>query len=223
MRIEARRLDDGRIEFALRERGGERILPPARYFPAETEAGRWLNASWITVGAGDEFAAAPPTATPGAATTSPPSVWTPFTFADDLTGELSTTISSVATKWTDDDLGGYYAAPQLTARCDPTTGFKVFVHWDSHITTSARASQRSSTTGRGAFAVDGGSVQGFAWTGSKRNEATFAAFPEEVADWLRNGSDRIVIRVYNHDGESLTATFPIGGYAQAERAHLSCR
>ena len=65
VRIEARRLADGRVEFALRERGGERILPRARYFPAETEAGRWLNASWITVGEGREFAAAPtPTPTP---------------------------------------------------------------------------------------------------------------------------------------------------------------
>ena len=100
MRIEARHLDDGRIEFALRERGGERILPPARYFPAETEAGRWLNASWIAVGAG---AARPP-----------PSVWTPDTFADDLTGALSTTISSVATMWDD---SGRYDVPVLTVRC----------------------------------------------------------------------------------------------------------
>ena len=58
-RIEARRLEDGRIEFALRERGGDRILPPARYFPAETEAGRWLSASWISVGEDPILSATP--------------------------------------------------------------------------------------------------------------------------------------------------------------------
>ena len=255
MRIEARRLDDGRIEFALRERGGERILPPKRYFPAETEAGRWLNASWITVGASDEFAAAPPPAA-----TPPPAlgVWKTDTSTDDLTGETRV-VYSVATKWDD---SGRRDAPVLAARCDPETGlnlivnwyaalrfvwndfgrgsfavdggsvqarcslrngFELFVTWDRHITTSASSSQRSSITGRGSFAVDRGSVQEFAWRNSTDNNATFAAFPEQVADWLRNGSDRIVIRVYNYDGESLTATFPIGGYAQSERANLGCR
>ena len=95
VRIEARRLDDGRVEFALRERGGERILPRARYFPAETEAGRWLNASWITVGEGREFSAAP-TPTP----TATQERTTPFegvgrnyaTTRDDFTDEINTGI-----------------------------------------------------------------------------------------------------------------------------------
>lgn len=95
VRIEARRLDDGRVEFALRERGGERILPRARYFPAETEAGRWLNASWITVGEGRDFTAAP-TPTP----TATQERTTPFegvgrnyaTTRDDFTDEINTGI-----------------------------------------------------------------------------------------------------------------------------------
>lgn len=78
VRIEARRLADGRIEFALRERGGERILPPARYFPTSSE-GRWLNSSWINVG--DE-----PVAMPGRSSSVPPH-WTWFD-GENVNGKL---------------------------------------------------------------------------------------------------------------------------------------
>ena len=44
VRIEARRLDDGRTEFALSV-DGERCLPRSRYFPAEPGHGRWLRSS----------------------------------------------------------------------------------------------------------------------------------------------------------------------------------
>ena len=67
VRIEARRLGDGRIEFALSERGtdgewGDRVLPSSRYFPAGSRGG-WLRSSPVSVGASapDEGA---PTATP---------------------------------------------------------------------------------------------------------------------------------------------------------------
>ena len=55
VRIAARRLTDGRVEFALQVRGsdaawGERLLPETRYLPADAEAGRWLVSSPLTTG-----------------------------------------------------------------------------------------------------------------------------------------------------------------------------
>jgi hypothetical protein len=44
-RIVARRLDDGRIEFAYRPEGGEVIAPTRRLFPTSARVGRWLNSS----------------------------------------------------------------------------------------------------------------------------------------------------------------------------------
>ena len=48
-RISARQLADGRIEFALTPLNGERILPPARYFPAAPRPNRWLRSTEITI------------------------------------------------------------------------------------------------------------------------------------------------------------------------------
>ena len=55
VRVAARRLDDGRTEFALQERTageswGERRLPRARFFPAGAAVDRWLSSSPLTVG-----------------------------------------------------------------------------------------------------------------------------------------------------------------------------
>ena len=54
VRITARRLDDGRTEFALQQRGaddqwGERQLPTRRFFPANVAAGRWLVSAPLTI------------------------------------------------------------------------------------------------------------------------------------------------------------------------------
>lgn len=53
VRITARQLDNGRVEFALQQRTdgewGERILPRSRYFPANPKHNRWLNSSPMTV------------------------------------------------------------------------------------------------------------------------------------------------------------------------------
>ncbi len=54
VRVAAQRLADGRTEFALQERRadgewGERRLPLARFFPADTRVGRWLGSSPLTV------------------------------------------------------------------------------------------------------------------------------------------------------------------------------
>ena len=54
VRIVARKLSDGRIEFGLEQhRDGswsERLLPARRFFPATATVGRWLRSSPLTVG-----------------------------------------------------------------------------------------------------------------------------------------------------------------------------
>ena len=54
VRVAARRLDDGRTEFAIQERQaggewGERRLPRARFFPADASVDRWLASSPLVV------------------------------------------------------------------------------------------------------------------------------------------------------------------------------
>lgn len=53
VRISARQLEDGRVEFALQQRvdgeWGERTLPSSRYFPADVGHNRWLNSTSMTV------------------------------------------------------------------------------------------------------------------------------------------------------------------------------
>ncbi len=54
VRITARRLADGRIEYGLQRRSeggrwGERLLPARRFFPTTAEVGRWLVSSPVTV------------------------------------------------------------------------------------------------------------------------------------------------------------------------------
>ena len=46
--ITARRLDDGRVEFAFRPRGGARIFPEQRYVPADAASNSWLVSSDVT-------------------------------------------------------------------------------------------------------------------------------------------------------------------------------
>lgn len=63
VRINARQLEDGRVEFALQQRvngeWGERILPRGRYFPADATVGRWLNSTPLTVTAAESESPAP--------------------------------------------------------------------------------------------------------------------------------------------------------------------
>ena len=49
-RIVAQRLADGRTEFGWQPTGDARVLPSARYFPADAQVGRWLNSSAVEVG-----------------------------------------------------------------------------------------------------------------------------------------------------------------------------
>ena len=51
-RINARLRADGRIEFAFTPSGGERILPPSRYFPVDAAIDVWLRSTEIDVGSG---------------------------------------------------------------------------------------------------------------------------------------------------------------------------
>ena len=48
-RINARLRSDGRIEFAFTPTDGERIAPPARYFPADARVDRWLRSTEIAI------------------------------------------------------------------------------------------------------------------------------------------------------------------------------
>ena len=55
LRIVARKLEDGRVEFGLQQRRSddswaERQLPRRRFFPTTAETGRWLASSTLTVG-----------------------------------------------------------------------------------------------------------------------------------------------------------------------------
>ena len=57
LRIVARELDNGKIEFGLQQRRhdgtwGERRFPRARLFPVDAEVGRWLMSSPLTVSVG---------------------------------------------------------------------------------------------------------------------------------------------------------------------------
>ena len=53
MRITARQLEDGRVEFGLQQRvdgeWGERQLPRSRFFPANVGHNRWLNSTPLMV------------------------------------------------------------------------------------------------------------------------------------------------------------------------------
>ena len=54
VRIVARRLENGRVEFGLQERDdddswGDRLLPTRRFFPADARVGRWLHSSLLRV------------------------------------------------------------------------------------------------------------------------------------------------------------------------------
>ena len=54
VRIAARLLENGKVEFGLQQRGpsgwGERILPTKNKFPADAEVGRWLRSTSVTIG-----------------------------------------------------------------------------------------------------------------------------------------------------------------------------
>ena len=68
IRIVAQRLEDGRVEFGIQQQQsngtwGDRLLPRARYFPADTEVGRWLRSSPIDLPSVGTVRSAPPTTT----------------------------------------------------------------------------------------------------------------------------------------------------------------
>ena len=58
VRIAARRVTDGRVEFAVQQQSAdgawsELNLPSGRFLPVATEVGRWLASSAVNVGADD--------------------------------------------------------------------------------------------------------------------------------------------------------------------------
>lgn len=70
VRVAARRLDDGRVEVALQQRGPEgwadRQLPQARFLPAEAPVGAWRSSSAVAIAVAEtEEPEASATTTPG--------------------------------------------------------------------------------------------------------------------------------------------------------------
>ena len=67
VRISARQIEDGRVEFGLQQRvdgrWGERVLPRSRYFPADATINRWLNSTpmAVSVAGADDLAEGPQT------------------------------------------------------------------------------------------------------------------------------------------------------------------
>ena len=78
VRIVARRVAGGRVEFALQQREpggvwGARLLPRQRFFPIATAVGRWLVSTPLTLhGAGEPTGVPPSLDTPPTPTTQPP-------------------------------------------------------------------------------------------------------------------------------------------------------
>ena len=70
VRIRARKLDNGKVEFALQVGANRQWLPSSRFFPYNTASvGQWLFASWYTVGDATtplDSSAPPSTGTPPA-------------------------------------------------------------------------------------------------------------------------------------------------------------
>ena len=62
VRIVARKLESGRIEFALQQHTGaewgERLLPSSRFFPSDATVGRWLSSTPLTIATSSTQAAA---------------------------------------------------------------------------------------------------------------------------------------------------------------------
>lgn len=105
IRVNAKRLDDGRTEFAVQQREGsawsDRIAPRGRFLPAEPPVGRWLNSTPVIVGATTEQEAsvallqgtplAPPRGTAEVSGTSDEDI-TYTVSRDEFTGAIATTV-----------------------------------------------------------------------------------------------------------------------------------
>ena len=205
VRIEARRLDDGRVEFALRERGGERILPRARYFPAETEAGRWLNASWITVGEGRDFSAAP-TATPMPARTL--GEWERFE-GENVDGSL------VGYSLTQDNDA---LLPRLVMRCDGGRSTEVFIMTDEYLPGDFDA-DRVSVTWRFS---ESSTPTNERWGSNEELDSTvFAPRGGSFRRALRNANGRLFIRITDNLNDTVSYEFNVQGASRAAAA-LGC-
>ena len=146
VRIVARRLDDGRTEFALQTRDGdewgERILPARRYFPADPGHSRWLHSSAIPI-----TLEAPEPTTPTATTTPTPSaavfegegtLGAVFysTSRDRLSDSLATYVS-VTTPYTDDY--GLDQTAILLLACTSTGQRSIMLGTDEYHSTSSKA------------------------------------------------------------------------------------
>ncbi len=208
VRIVARRLDDGRTEFALQPRDGdeweERILPARRYFPADPGHSRWLHSSTIPITVEVTTSSAPTgTATPGRTPSAPfegegtlgeVHYWTD---RDELTDTFSTFVM-VITPYVDDY--GLDQSASLVVNCSSARGYvAVWLSTDEYHSRTRKVSV--------AYRVDGQSPQSGRWdafgdlghglTPNLQDRAATGAF----IDALRGGS---TLRIRTPETPTLT-------------------
>lgn len=122
VRINARQLEDGRLEFAL-EHEGERIFPRVRYFPANVGHDRWLRSSPITLELTDDNDVAAPSANERA--NAQPETWEWSSRSGQLTSvQLSAGWWHASIMATYSGRGSHFCLASLTA---PARAFKVSV------------------------------------------------------------------------------------------------
>ena len=100
VRIAARRVSGGRVEFALQQRDadggwGARLLPEQRFFPADARVGRWLVSTPLALGDSDGSTTLPPETESTTTTGVPPST-TPGDSPETTGGESSSTTGTSA-------------------------------------------------------------------------------------------------------------------------------
>lgn len=210
VKIVAQKLDDGRIEFGL-EQDGERILPRARFFPADARVGRWLKSSAISIER-VEGPSRPPTS--GATDPVMFGNWEYFT-SENVDGELwgyqLVGTSSSGYSWE--------APPSLLVRCS-TSG-----NADFYITTSELLFNDYDTDRIAvSYRLSGQARQsGSWWSNEEGDSALFASYPVAMAKWLRlatSGSDTLHFSA-SDDYSAYSASFEIAGVRSALDA-LTC-
>lgn len=203
VRVEARRLADGRIEFAVAQRvngqWSERILPSSRYFPTSSE-GRWLRSSPVTVG---QHLSAP--------TAEPPTIreWRHFEFEDVGGRNSGYHVSST------DDRGRTEAA--LYMRCGPATPHVFIGTGHTHMGDPAN----SEVAVAWRFTEDSSPTRELWWSDGETSSVIAPPARGAFVRALRNADGRLFIAVTDTSNETVTYEFNVAGAADVA-ATLGC-
>ena len=195
VRIRARKLANGKVEFALQVGADRQWLPPSRNFPYRTAAvGRWLYASWYTVG--DPTT---PLRVGSGSTTTPPTTTATASAADHadflvriLSGGTVCFDARVGNSWQEKECA--HTSTDRTAYAAIDSDAEVFVD-----TIERQDNSRAALTGSTKrYLVSVGNEQvcasisvGGQWTGRECLSATFnewavAFFTHDGDRWLSN-------------------------------------